>query len=63
MLQWTKGRKEGDAFLTKKNGRKQNCATIMISIDGKRTVFFSEVEIRMGIVWAKILKRRILKKS
>ena len=50
MLQWTKGRKQGDAFLTKKNGRKQNCATIMISIDGKRTVFFSEVEIRMGIV-------------
>ena len=45
-----KRKKEGDPFLTKKNRRKQNCATTIISVDGKRTVFSIEVEIRMGIV-------------
>ena len=35
----------------------------MISVDGKKDSYSSEVEIRWGIVWIKILKNRILKNS
>ena len=56
MWQWPKGKKNWWISDGKKNRRKQNCAAIMISVDGKRIVFFSEVEIRMGIVWIDIEK-------
>ena len=42
---------------------KEKSVTIMISVDGKKDSYSSEVEIRLGIVWIKILKNRILKNS
>ena len=42
---------------------KEKSVTIMISVDGKKDSYSSEVEIRWGIVWIKILKNRILKNS
>ena len=39
LKQWTKEKKEDDAFLRKKREEKQNSATIMISVDEKGTVF------------------------
>ena len=34
-----KRKKEDDTFLRKKNKKKKNKATIMISVDGKGTIF------------------------
>ena len=47
-----KRKKEDNTFLRKNSEEKQISVTIMISADGKE----------MGIVWTKILKKRILKK-
>ena len=55
--------KEDDTFLRKKTEGKQKSVTIMISVDGKKDSCSSEVEIRWGIVWIKILQNRILKNS
>ena len=42
---------------------KQKSVTLRISVDGKKDSCSSEVEIRWGIVWIKILQNRILKNS
>ena len=56
-----KRKKEDDTFLRKKTAKQQNSATIMISIDGKKTVSL-EKEIPGEIVWITVLKKRTLKK-
>ena len=56
-----KRKKEDDTFLRKKIAKQQNSATIMISIDGKKTVSL-EKEIPGEIVWITVLKKRTLKK-
>ena len=50
-------RKKYNTFLNRKKEEKQNSATIMISVDGKGTVFFSEVEITRGCLNKDIKKR------
>ena len=58
---WQK--KEDDNFLRKKTEKKkQNRATTVISVDGKGTVFPVMLKLQWGIVWIKVLKKRILKK-
>ena len=56
-----KRKKEDDTFLRKKIAKQQNSATIMISIDGKKTVSLVK-EITGEIVWITVLKKRTLKK-
>ena len=41
-----KRKKEDDTFLRKKTEKKQNSATIMISVDWKGTVFLVEVKLQ-----------------
>ena len=43
-------KKEDDTFLWKKTEEKQNTASIMKSVDGKRNNFSNEVEITKRIV-------------
>ena len=42
--------------------KQQNRATTVISVDGKGTVFPVMLKLQWGIVWIKVLKKRILKK-
>ena len=56
-----KRKKEDDTFLRKKTAKQQNSATIMISIDGKKTVSLVK-KITGEIVWITVLKKRTLKK-
>ena len=43
-------KKEDDTFLRKKTEKKENLATIMISVDGKGTVFLVKLNLQGGIV-------------
>ena len=49
-------------FWGKRQKKKQNRATTVISVDGKGTVFPVMLKLQWGIVWIKVLKKRILKK-
>ena len=57
---------EDDNFLRKKTENICNicniCNTTVISVDGKGTVFPVMLKLQWGIVWIKVLKKRILKK-
>ena len=55
-------KKENDTVLKKKAEEKQNSATTMTSVDGKRTVFPKKVEITREIFLKSILKKSISKK-
>ena len=55
---WAKRKKEMTPFYGKKTEEKQNSADIMISVDGEKDSFSSEVKITRGIVWIKILKKK-----
>ena len=56
-----KEKKKMILFWGKKTAKQQNSATIMISIDGKKTVSLVK-EITGEIVWITVLKKRTLKK-
>ena len=48
-------------FWVNKLEENQNSANIMISVDGKGKVFPKTLKLQMGIVWIKILEKKLKK--